>query len=259
MGGCVVGMNYAVIVAGGKGTRMGTDISKQFLELQEKPVIYHTIKVFEKCNDIDGIYLVLSYDGKVYFEENILTKYSFLKLKEIVIGGEVRQQSVFNGLKAIKECDVVIIHDGARPFVTEENIKKSIEYAKMYGGSASGVIPKDTIKVKTDKNLSKETLDRNTLIAVQTPQSFIYSKLIKAHEYVFNNNISVTDDTAVFELMGHQVYLYEGEYTNLKITTPEDLVIGEYLINNLQKLLWKTQEFLFWILKCAQTFCKVAI
>lgn len=230
-------MNCAVIVAGGKGTRMGTDISKQFLELKGKPVIYHTIRVFEKCDEIDGIYLVLSEEGKVYFEENILSKYSFLKLKEIVIGGKERQESVFNGLKAIKNCDIVVVHDGARPFVTEENIKKSIEYAKIYGGSASGVMPKDTIKIKADTNLSKETLDRNTLIAVQTPQTFVYSELFKAHEHVFNNNISVTDDTSVFELMGHQVYLYDGEYTNLKITTPEDLVIGEYLIDNLQKLL----------------------
>lgn len=230
-------MNCAVIVAGGKGTRMGTDISKQFLELKGKPVIYHTIRVFEKCDEIDGIYLVLSEEGKVYFEENILSKYSFLKLKEIVIGGKERQESVFNGLKAIKNCDIVVVHDGARPFVTEENIKKSIEYAKIYGGSASGVMPKDTIKIKADTNLSKETLDRNTLIAVQTPQTFVYSELFKAHEYVFNNNISVTDDTSVFELMGNQVYLYDGEYTNLKITTPEDLVIGEYLIDNLQKLL----------------------
>lgn len=230
-------MNCAVIVAGGKGTRMGTDISKQFLALKGKPVICHTIRVFEKCDEIDGIYLVLSEEGKIYFEENILSKYSFLKLKEIVIGGKERQESVFNGLKAIKNCDIVVVHDGARPFVTEENIKKSIEYAKIYGGSASGVMPKDTIKIKADTNLSKETLDRNTLIAVQTPQTFVYSELFKAHEYVFNNNISVTDDTSVFELMGHQVYLYDGEYTNLKITTPEDLVIGEYLIDNLQKLL----------------------
>lgn len=230
-------MNYAVIVAGGKGTRMGTDISKQFLEIKGKPVIYHTIKVFEDCDEIDGIYLVLSDEGKRYFEENILGKYSFLKLKGIVLGGKERQESVFNGLKAIKECDIVVIHDGARPFVTEDNIKKSIQYAKIYGGSASGVMPKDTIKVKSESNLSKKTLDRNTLIAVQTPQTFVYRQLFKAHEYVFNNNISVTDDTAVFELMGHQVYLYDGEYTNLKITTPEDLVIGEYLIDNLQKLL----------------------
>lgn len=230
-------MNYAVIVAGGRGSRMGTDISKQFLELNGEPVICHTIKAFETCDEIDGIYLVLSDDGKKYFEKNILSRYSFLKLKEIVIGGKERQESVFNGLKAIKECDIVVIHDGARPFVTMDNIKKSIEYAKIYGGSASGVMPKDTIKVKLDNNLSKETLDRNTLIAVQTPQAFVYRHLFKAHEYVLQNNISVTDDTAVFELMGHEVYLYDGEYTNLKITTPEDLVIGEYLIDKLQKLL----------------------
>lgn len=224
--------NCVVIVAGGKGKRMGEPISKQFLLLDDKPILYYTLKVFDNCNSIDDIILVISKEDIDYFNNNIKNTFTFKKLKAVVEGGKERQDSVYNGLKSCKECDIVLIHDGARPFVEEDMIIKGIETSKRYGASACGVIPKDTIKVREVNGFSESTLDRNTLIAVQTPQCFKYDLILKAHEYINKNNISVTDDTMALELMGNKVYLYEGKYTNIKVTTPEDLILARYLVKH---------------------------
>ncbi|WP_027633499.1 2-C-methyl-D-erythritol 4-phosphate cytidylyltransferase [Clostridium hydrogeniformans] len=224
--------NCVVIVAGGKGKRMGEPISKQFLLLDDKPILYHTLKAFDDCNSIDDIILVISKEDIDYFNNNIKDTFTFKKLKAVVEGGKERQDSVYNGLKSCKECDIVLIHDGARPFVEEDMIIKGIETSKRYGASACGVIPKDTIKVREVNGFSESTLDRNTLIAVQTPQCFKYDLILKAHEYINKNNISVTDDTMALELMGNKVYLYEGKYTNIKVTTPEDLILARYLVKH---------------------------
>lgn len=224
--------NCVVIVAGGKGKRMGEPISKQFLLLDDKPILYYTLKVFDNCNSIDDIILVISKEDIDYFNNNIKDTFTFKKLKAVVEGGKERQDSVYNGLKSCKECDIVLIHDGARPFVEEDMIIKGIETSKRYGASACGVIPKDTIKVREVNGFSESTLDRNTLIAVQTPQCFKYDLILKAHEYINKNNISVTDDTMALELMGNKVYLYEGKYTNIKVTTPEDLILARYLVKH---------------------------
>ena len=223
--------NCVVIVAGGKGKRMCQPISKQFLLLNDKPVLYYTIKAFDDCENIDEVVVVVSSDDIEYFNINIKNVFEFKKLKAVVEGGLERQDSVYNGLKACTDCDIVLIHDGARPFVEDDIIIKGIDTAKEYGASACGVIPKDTIKVKGSSGLSESTLERNSLIAVQTPQCFKYDLILKAHEYINKNNISVTDDTMASELIGNKVYLYEGKYTNIKVTTPEDLILARYLVN----------------------------
>lgn len=222
--------NCVVIVAGGKGTRMGEEISKQFLKINEKPILYYTIKAFEDCKEIDEIIVVIGANDIKYFKNNIKDIYEFNKLNKVVCGGKERQNSVYNGLKACENCEIVLIHDGARPFVNENIIKKGIEFAKQYGASACGVIPKDTIKVKDEKGLSINTLKRSELFAVQTPQCFGYELIMKAHEYIQDKDIEVTDDTMAVELLGKAVYLYEGDYTNIKITTPEDLILANYLV-----------------------------
>lgn len=222
-------MVSAIILAGGKGKRMGKDISKQFILVKNKPIIYYTIKKFSDCKLIDEIILVLPKDEIEYCKKEVLEKYS-LKVDKIIEGGKERQDSVYNGLKALKNSDIVLIHDGARPFVSEKIILDGIENAKKYGAAAPGVMPKDTIKVKDDFSFSKETLKRESLIAIQTPQVFKKDIIVKCHERVREDNVSVTDDTMVVEKYGYKVYLYDGDYTNIKVTTPEDLILCEYLV-----------------------------
>ena len=222
-------MVSAIILAGGKGKRMGKDISKQFILVKDKPIIYYTIKKFSDCKLIDEIILVLPKDEIEYCKKEVLEKYS-LKVDKIIAGGKERQDSVYNGLKALKSSDIVLIHDGARPFVSEKIILDGIENAKKYGAAAPGVMPKDTIKVKDDFSFSKETLKRESLIAIQTPQVFKKDIIVKCHERVRENNVSVTDDTMVVEKYGYKVYLYDGDYINIKVTTPEDLILCEYLV-----------------------------
>lgn len=221
-------MVSAIILAGGKGKRMCNDISKQFILVNDKPILYYTLKKFLDCTSIDKVVLVLPKDEIQYCIKNVLEKFS-LKVDDIVEGGEERQDSVFNGLQKCKESEIVLIHDGARPFVSEEIILNGIRYAREYGATAPGVMPKDTIKLKNDKGFSVDTPNRSDLVAIQTPQSFKWNLIMKCHEKIRKENKAVTDDTMVIESYGHKVYIYEGEYTNIKITTPEDLVIAEYL------------------------------
>ena len=224
-------MISAIILAGGKGKRMGAPVSKQFIEIKGKPIIYYTIKKFSENKKIDNIVVVLSTDEVVYFKENILEKYN-LKVDNIVIGGTERQDSVYNGLKSLEDTntDIVLIHDGARPFISDRIIDDGIKFAQVYGACAPGVMPKDTIKIKNESNFSVSTPERGSLVAIQTPQVFKFNEILECHEKIKINNIVVTDDTMVAEKFGYSVYLYDGEYTNIKVTTPEDLILGEKLI-----------------------------
>ena len=221
-------MISAIILAGGRGKRMGADVSKQFIHINDKPLIYYTLKRFISCDLIDKVVLVLPKNEIEYCKKEILNKYS-LKVDYIVEGGAERQDSVYNGLKVLSNTDIVLIHDGARPFVSESMIKNGIDNARKHGAAAPGVMPKDTIKVKDDESFSVDTPDRSTLVSVQTPQVFNYDLIMRCHESVRSEGKIVTDDTMVVELYGNKVYLYDGEYTNIKVTTPEDLIIAQYL------------------------------
>ncbi|MBP1889943.1 2-C-methyl-D-erythritol 4-phosphate cytidylyltransferase [Clostridium moniliforme] len=221
-------MNSAVILSGGRGKRMGSSLSKQFILINEKPMLYYTIKKFRENKLIDEIILVLPKDEIEYCKKEVLEKYNIF-VDKIVEGGGERQDSVFNGLNAIDNGDIVLIHDGARPFVTDKIIEDGIKGAKKFKAAAPGVMPKDTIKIKNKDNLSKETLNREKLVAVQTPQVFDYNLILECHKKIKENNIKVTDDTMVVETFGNKVFLYEGSYTNIKITTPEDLILAKYL------------------------------
>ncbi len=221
-------MNSAVILSGGRGKRMGSSLSKQFILINEKPMLYYTIKKFRENKLIDEIILVLPKDEIEYCKKEVLEKYNIF-VDKIVEGGGERQDSVFNGLNAIDNGDIVLIHDGARPFVTDKIIEDGIKGAKKFKAAAPGVMPKDTIKIKNKDNSSKETLNREELVAVQTPQVFDYNLILECHKKIKENNIKVTDDTMVVEIFGNKVFLYEGSYTNIKITTPEDLILAKYL------------------------------
>ncbi|KOA19923.1 2-C-methyl-D-erythritol 4-phosphate cytidylyltransferase [Clostridium homopropionicum DSM 5847] len=223
---------YAIIVAAGKGTRMNCKQNKVFLDLKGKPILYYTIKTFEDNENIDNIILVLSEAEIEYCMNNIINKYGIKKVCKIVKGGPTRQNSVMNGLLVAEECDLVLIHDGARPFIDNKIIDDGIKYAKIYGACACGVKPKDTIKIKSVEGFSEGTLKRDTLFSVQTPQCFKYDLILNAHKEAMNKGIDATDDTALAEENGDSVYLYEGSYNNIKITTPEDLIIGEKILYN---------------------------
>lgn len=224
-------MISAIILAGGKGKRMGSAISKQFIDIKGKPIIYYTLKKFSENKKIDNIIVVLPEDEVKYFKENILKKYE-LRINKIVIGGKERQDSVYNALKSLKNSStyIVLIHDGARPFISERIINEGIKFAEIYGAAAPGVMPKDTIKVKNEKNFSVDTPNRANLVSIQTPQVFKFDEILECHEKIRYNGEKVTDDTMVVEKYGYSVYLYDGEYTNIKVTTPEDLILAERLI-----------------------------
>lgn len=228
-----MGRVCAIIVAAGKGTRMGTKVHKQFLNLKDKPILYYTLIAFERCALVDSIVLVTEEMEISYCETEIVKKYNINKVSAIVSGGAERQNSVYNGLKAAEGCEIVLIHDGARPFVDEKIIADGIKYAEKFGSATCGVRPKDTIKIIGEDSFARETLNRDKLFAVQTPQCFKYELILNCHERAMKDNIKVTDDASIVEYSGSRVYLYEGNYNNIKITTPEDLIIGEKLLESL--------------------------
>lgn len=217
-----------VIVAAGKSKRMGIGVNKQHIILGDKPVLAHTLKAFDSVASIDRIVIVTSPEELDYCRKDIVEDYKIEKAVDIVTGGEERQHSIFNGLKALKgECDIVITHDGARPFVTEKVIEKSIEEACIYGASACAVPVKDTIKVSDSENFVIDTPDRSRLFAVQTPQTFKFDILYKAHVNALEEGFLGTDDTVLVERIGTRVKLFEGSYENIKITTIEDIYIAK--------------------------------
>ena len=224
-------MVSAIVLAGGRGKRMGSVQSKQYIDLNGKPILYYTLNRFINNKNIDKVILVIPEDELEFCQKEVLDKYN-LKVDSIALGGKERQDSVYNGLKKAIGSDIVLIHDGARPFVSEKIIDDGIGFAKLHGAAAPGVMPKDTIKVKNNDGFSVETPDRSNLVAVQTPQIFDYKMICECHVKVKENKLEVTDDTMVVELFGNDVYLYDGEYTNIKITTPEDLILGQYLVQS---------------------------
>ncbi|WP_160693350.1 2-C-methyl-D-erythritol 4-phosphate cytidylyltransferase [Clostridium sp. C2-6-12] len=224
-------MVSAIVLAGGRGKRMGTIQSKQYISLNGKPILYYTLKQFIKNKFIDKIILVIPEDEIEYCKKEVLQKYQ-LKLDKVVFGGNERQDSVYNALSELEDSNIVLIHDGARPFVSQRIINDAVKYAKMHKAAAPGVMPKDTIKIKGEDNFSISTIDRSRAVAIQTPQAFDFNLIYECHKKIKESGTTVTDDTMVAELFGNKVYVYDGEYTNIKITTPEDLILAEYLVKN---------------------------
>lgn len=224
-------MNGVIIVAAGSGSRMNRDINKQFIKLNGKEIIAYTIEKFYKNEDIDDIVIVIKESEEEYFVKNIINKYGFDNVK-IAYGGKERQDSVYNGIKKIHtNCDVILVHDGARPFVNNKIIKNSINEAKENNAVVVGVPVKDTIKVVDSNGNIVDTPNRALLWSVQTPQSFKYEIIKKAYEDAYNNNYYGTDDAMLVERIGYNVKMIEGSYDNIKITTEEDLYFGIQILN----------------------------
>jgi 2-C-methyl-D-erythritol 4-phosphate cytidylyltransferase len=217
-----------IIPAAGQGKRMNAGINKQFLAIDGKPILAITIDAFQKCRYVDEIIVVINPDEKELIQETILEVYDFRLPVRLITGGKERQDSVYNGLQAVNnQTDIVMIHDGARPFVSQDIIEKSIKETKKHKATITAVPVKDTIKTVSDDLKVTGTLKRNELFQVQTPQSFDCSLLKAAYRYAKDNNITGNDDSTLVESYGHYVTVVHGEYSNIKITTPEDLVIGE--------------------------------
>lgn len=227
------GFCSAVIVAAGRGTRMGSEVKKQYLEICGIPLLARTIKVFESCENIDEIILVIDSNDIIFCKHEIIDRYGFDKVKSIVSGGETRQDSVYNGLQEVdKDCEVVLIHDGARPFIKQDEIISLIEAAREYKACTIATPVKDTIKLVGQDEFIKETLNRNTLWSVQTPQAFLYDTVLAAHRRAMKDDFNGTDDAQLVERMGISVKLVKGSYNNIKITTREDLIIAKAIIEN---------------------------
>lgn len=230
-------MISAVIVAGGKGTRMGLNINKQYFKIREKEVLAITIEAFHKIDIINEIIVVVGEDEIDFCVENVINRYDFSKVKKIVAGGMLRQQSVYNGLISCNsKTEIVLIHDGARPFVSEKMITDSIECAKQYGACTVAVPVKDTIKIGNAENSLVSTLNRDNLYSIQTPQAFKMDLLLRGHTEGIKNKLSVTDDTMLIEALGKEVKIVAGSYFNIKLTTPEDLVFGKAILDYLEEL-----------------------
>lgn len=217
----------AVIVAAGKGKRMGTDISKQFLPLCGKEILAHTVEKFEKAEVIRDIVLVTGTDS-LHDVMDMAQEYGWKKVVSVTEGGKERQDSVRNGLQQVSaDTEIVLIHDGVRPFVTEEILLASIQTAVEMGGCVAGVPAKDTIKVCDGENIAIATPDRSTLWQIQTPQTFRKELIVKAYETAAKDGFIGTDDASLAEHSGYPVKVIMGSYRNIKITTKEDLLIGE--------------------------------
>ena len=217
---------YAIIVAGGKGTRMKSQTPKQFLELDGLPVLVHTIEAFYRYSEAIKVILVLPADDIITWE-SLCVAYNYNRQVVLTIGGDTRFQSVKNGLEKIEgNTGLVAIHDGVRPLVSQDIVGASFRLAAVHGSAVAAVRLKESIR-KTDQDTTI-AVDRSDYRLIQTPQSFDLAVVKKA--YQIKEEPSLTDDASVVERSGHAISLFEGSYSNIKITTPEDMVVAEALL-----------------------------
>ena len=231
--------SVAVILAAGSGSRMKTDVKKQFMEIGGKPLVYYSIKAFEE-SAVDDIVLVVSRGDVDYAKKEIVEKYKFDKVTAVVEGGLARYHSVRLGLMAAaNDCDYAFIHDGARPFVNREIIMRAMSAVREFKACVVGMPAKDTIKIADEKGFAASTPDRNLMWVIQTPQAFsyqmildLYKRLDREEGDLMAKGINITDDAMVVEYYTDtKVKLVEGSYDNIKITTPEDVAVAEAILN----------------------------
>ncbi len=228
----------AIVLAAGRGRRMGTATQKQFLEVNGKPLLYYALRGFQDSPRIQEIILVTGEDRIDYCRERIVEYYGLTKVINIIPGGAQRYDSVYEGLKKCKDCDYVYIHDGARPYVTEDIVERAWEEVKVYRACAVGVPAKDTIKITDSEGFGIETPNRSTVWQVQTPQVFAYDLIRRAYDLLQETDKNgVTDDSMVAERMiGQKVHMTMGDYRNIKVTTPEDLLLAEVFLKKIKKI-----------------------
>lgn len=227
-----------IIAAAGMSNRMGSKINKQFIAIDNKPILAHTLEKFDKCKYIDEIIVVSKEEEVEYCRKEIVKKYGFKKVTNIVRGGKERQDSIYNGIMALNEkTDIVLTHDGARPFVRPESIEAGILGVVEYGACVIGVPVKDTIKVIDSNKVVHHTPKRDLLWAAQTPQCFWTHLLKEGYEYAIDEGIVGTDDSSLVERIGQPIKMIMGSYDNIKITTPEDLIIADSFIKDREDIL----------------------
>ena len=224
----------AIVLAAGVGKRMNSKIQKQYMLLGGKPVLFYALDAFEKSR-VDEIILVVGKGEIEYCRKEIVEKYKFHKVTKIVEGGKERYHSVYEGLKAIDTADYVLIHDGARPFLNQQILARAMEAVKQYQACVVGMPVKDTIKITTEDGLSKETPERKHVWMIQTPQCFSYPLIFDVYQKMLQNeDTTITDDAMVLEkVKGLPVKMVEGSYRNIKITTPEDLLVAEAYLGDI--------------------------
>lgn len=221
----------AIVLAAGQGKRMNSCTNKQYLLLEGKPILAHTLQTFEDLNLISEVIVVARTDELDFCTHEIVEKYDFKKVSKIVKGGKERQDSVYQGLVAVSVAGgLVLVHDGARPLVTPELVIAAVDKARTGVSAVCAVPMKDTVKEVTLDCMVTKTLSRAALWAVQTPQVFSYAKLVKAHEEARLDNYLGTDDASLLERIGEKVAIVLGLYENIKITTPIDLVLAEAIL-----------------------------
>ena len=228
----------AVVLAAGSGSRMKSDVKKQYLDIGGKPLIYYSLKAFEE-SPVDDIVLVVSRGDVEFVRSEIVEKFGFDKVKAIVEGGLYRYHSVRLGLMAAEDdYDYAFIHDGARPFLTKDIILRALDGAKNYGACVVGMPVKDTIKICDEDGFAVSTPNRDRTWMIQTPQTFsfklikdLYMRLDREEEELIAKGVNITDDAMVVEYFtDRKVKLVEGSYNNIKITTPEDIPAAEAIL-----------------------------
>ena len=222
----------AIIPAAGRGERIGASVAKQFLEIQGEPLLHHTLNVFNSCKLIDYVVLVMPQSDIEAVGKDWLSKYQIIQ--EVVIGGEQRQDSVFNGFNSLeKETDIVVVHDGVRPFTTPQMITATVEAAQQQGAAITAIPVSDTVKQAAD-GFVKQTLSRDGLWRVQTPQAFQCGLLQQAFKKAKKDSYYGTDEGSLVEYLGERVKIVPGSELNIKITRKEDLVLGESLLSRIR-------------------------
>lgn len=228
--------NCAIVLAGGSGSRMKSSVKKQYLLMQGRPVLCYALDAFEACPQIQEIILVCGAGEEDQCRTQIVDPYGYRKITQIVPGGKERYHSVYEGLKAAGECEYILIHDGARPFVDAGIIERSFNSVEKYKACVAAVPVKDTIKLSTADGFVDQTPPRELLWTIQTPQSFTYALIKGAYDKLMSlegkeSDLKITDDAMVAETFADvPVRLVEGSYENIKITTPDDLLMADLIL-----------------------------
>lgn len=231
-------MIAAIVAAAGIGARMGNDTPKPYLLLGGKPILALTLEIFEKIKEIREVALVVHPEELAYCQEKVISPYGFKKVLRLVPGGKERQDSVYNALKALKnedDLEIVLVHDGVRPFVTPEQISRVIQAARSHGGAVLGLPAQDTLKTVTAGGEIRQTLERKDIWQIQTPQAFQAPLLRRAFVEAYSRNFYGTDEASLVEALKQPVVVVPGSPLNLKITTPDDLALAEAILPMLRK------------------------
>ena len=223
----------AIIPAGGKGKRMGAEVPKQYVLLGRVPILIHTLRKFQRSASIDEIFVIVPGEDVKKVFGLVQSRYRISKVRQVLAGGGERQDSVRNGIFALKEDhDIVVIHDGVRPFVSDALIEAAVSGARMHGAVSAGIPVKDTVKRVDGCGYVEETLVRDGLWFTQTPQAFRIRIIEEAYRRAYQDNFYGNDDTVLVERMGIRVQMIPGAAMNIKITTQEDLVLAGSLLRS---------------------------